>query len=197
MIDVVWGALFNAWPTFLLFVVAVALVAWLAQERPSWHSLGAIAAFAVAIALMSLYDFWEVIAYPDPPTLEGVIAHYESLKAAYDVWGAGNQGSAFVYVILAGAFAFWPPKRGDFLLMGFLSVIVFAEGWTALMENVNCNFIQEDIPAELQTEAQANMSKCERIYGAWYRYAPIIAEIGIMAFFASCYKWATREVRKA
>ncbi len=193
MIEVIWGALLNAWPTFLLFLSAVGAFVWLEQERPSWHSLAVILAFSAAIVLMSLYDFWAAAPYPDPETVEGLTAYYTQLGFLYEVWGTGLHAAGTVYAFVMLAFCFNPPKRGDFLLCGLASVVVFAEVWTAGMENLNCNFLQADIPAEMQTEAQRNMSKCERVFGFWYRYLPIIVEVSIMLFFVACYKWAKRE----
>lgn len=200
MLAIIGEALYGAWPTFLLFLVGIGLFVYLEREAPSWYALAGIAAFTATIILMSLYDFWKVQPYPEIPTLEGVIAHYESKSYVYDIWGTGNHSGALVYAFLAMgfllAFAASPDKRPDFLACAIMVIVVFAEGWTSLMENVNCNFLQQDIPAAQQTEAQSNMSKCERIYGWWYRYPPIIIEIAIMAVFSGYWIWAKRQYRK-
>lgn len=190
MIDLIWSSLWEAWETLALFIAGGAAFAFVARERPSWHSLATIGSFCLAIILMSLYDFWKAAPYPDPVSLKGVIEHYESVQLLYEIWGTGMHASALVYVCLALAFAFSPPKHGDAFLCAIISVVVFAETWTAVVENLNCNFIQDDIPAELQTEAQANMSKCERLYGWWYRYMPIIAEICLFLYFTKVWRWA-------
>lgn len=182
MIDVILGALIGQWEIFSLLALCIALFVYLKAEKPSWHALAGIGCYAAAVVLMSLWGLW------DASTDEG-------LHKAYEVWATGNHISAIVYLGALFAFLIWPPKKTDALTQLIWLVVLFSEGWTGLMENVNCNFIATDIPRELQTVEQMNMSVCERIYGWWYRYIPLVLEIGIVFYFAHRWRSAKALIR--
>ena len=178
-IDLIWSALISEWQTFCLLFVCGGLFVFLKSERPSWHALAGIACYAITVALMSL---WRLV---DSSTEEG-------LYTAYEVWASGIHGSLIVYLAAFMAFLIWPPRRNDALVYLIWLVVFIAEVWTGLAENINCNFWATDIPRELQTEAQKNMSVCERIYGWWYSYVPLALQIGLMGYFVSRWSAAKR-----
>ncbi|MGI9297049.1 MAG: hypothetical protein ACR2QC_04025 [Gammaproteobacteria bacterium] len=179
MLEVAWNALGGAWETFLLLGACVALFIYLRAERPSWHALAGIGCYATALVLMSLWMLW-------PGTTP------DEVMVQYQVWTSGTSVALVMYLTVLGAFLMWPPRQGDALVHLIWLIVIFSEAWTAVMENINCNFWETDIPLELRTPEQMEMSVCERIYGWWYSYIPLALEICAMFYFVNRWRWAKR-----
>lgn len=173
MIDV----LLNEWPTFGLFALCVGLFAYAERQRPPWQAMAGIVSYAAALVLMNLYRLW-------PSGTD------EQLHVLYDVWGTGNHAALLIYLIVLSSFVLWPPPKRHGLVILIWFMVCVAEVWTGLMENVNCNFWQTDIPFDLQTPEQRGMAKCERIYGAWYSSIPLLVQILLMFGAVALFGWA-------
>lgn len=179
MTDLILDTLSEEWPTWLLFGLCVGLFVYAEKQRPPWQALAVVASYAIALVAMSAYGHW-------PSGTD------EQLHVLYEVWatGKGVAMAASYLPIWFVAFVLFPPPKRHGLIMLFCLMVIIAELWTTLAEDINCNFWQTDIPFELQTEAQKGMSKCERVYGWWYRYVPLAVQIGMMFIFVGYYKWA-------
>lgn len=183
MIDFVLTQLSEEWPTFALLGLCFALFVYAERQKPDWRALAGVASYATALVLMNLYRLW-------PSGTD------EMLHGQYEIWGTGNQLAVLVYLpVMFVCFVLLPPKDGRLtegygLIVLIWIMVIVAEAWTGLMENTNCNFWQTDIPFELQTAEQKEMSKCERIYGEWYSYAPLALQIALMFVFFKWFGWA-------
>ena len=176
----VWQALTGEWETFSVIALSVALFIYLKAERPSWHALAVFGIFLSSVAFM---DLWRMVNIVTP----------EDKDFAYEVWATSNHGSFVVSSAVVFLFLLWPPKRHDMLAQLLGVILLVSAGWTALMENINCNFIQTDIPFDLQTPEQREMSVCERLYGEWtITFAPILMQLGAILFYVRMWRKARR-----
>ena len=176
-IELAFEAVLSEWETFSLLAACIAVFIFLERERPSWHALAGIFCYGMALALMSL---WRLV---DTTTKDG-------LDTAYNVWASGIHVSLVIYLGALFAFLIWPPKRTDVLVQFIWLVVLFSEVWTAVMENINCNFWQTDIPFEERTPEQMEMSVCERVYGKWYTHIPLAFQLLVIFYFIYRWKWA-------
>lgn len=184
MVNIIFDAFVAEWQTVLLFFATKVLFICLTRERPSWHALAVLGIFVSSVTFM---DLWRMVD----------IQTQDDKDLAYEIWATSNHGT---FVIASGVvflFLLWPPKSTDLLAQLLCAILLFSAGWTAIMENLNCNFWQTDIPFDLQTPEQRELSVCERIYGWWYTYVPIAAEIAVMAWITYRWHWARRHLRDA
>ena len=166
----VWQALTGEWETFSVIALSIALFVYLKAERPSWHALAVFGIFASSVIFM---DLWRMIH----------IVTSEDKDMAYEVWATGNHGTFVVASVVVLGFLLWPPKKADSLALLLCVILVFSGVWTAFLENIHCNFQAEDIPFELQTPEQKEMSVCERLYGRWYTFGPTVFYLLVLAYF--------------
>ena len=185
VIDLIWDTLSEEWPTWLLFGLCVAVFVYATRQRPDWRALVGIACYAVALLYMNFYR-----AYPSGTD--------EQLHHLFAVWGTANH-AALAHIYLPALFAcyiLFPPEGGrrapgyGLGVLIWLMVIV-AELWTSVAENINCNFWQTDIPFDKQTEEQKAMSVCERIYGPVYTFVPLLVQIAFMGLATWLFGWAS------
>lgn len=181
MLPIIWGALSDEWETFALIAVSLALFAYLKAGRPSGHAL---AVFGVYFASVALQDLWRIVD----------IQTQADKDLAYEIWAITNHGSFAISDYVIFGFLLCPPKKKDALAQLFCVILLVSVTWTALVENIGCNFLQTDIPFDQQTPAQQEMSKCERINGKWMTFCPIGIQLLAILYFAKTWGDARRQL---
>ncbi|MGI9505049.1 MAG: hypothetical protein ACR2RE_18545 [Geminicoccaceae bacterium] len=179
MVAIIWQALTAEWETFAVIALSVAVFAHLKAERPSWHAMAVFGIYFTSVVLMDLWRMVNVVIQGDK-------------DLAYEIWGTSNHGTFVVASVVVFLFLLRPPKRDDMLAQLLCVILLVSAGWTALMENINCNFIQTDIPFDLQTQEQKEMSVCERLYGPWVTFAPIVVQLLAIGFYVKLWAKARR-----
>ena len=144
-------------PSFWLIVSAFFLLIFLAGKRPSWHALMAVFCWFFSTLAMNA---WRLV---------------EGLERQYAAWGTGISLALTLYVAVILVFLVRRPKEGDIFAMLLWLILLLGEGYTAIFENLNCNFIQTDPGGE--------GAICERIYGIWYDLIPLILQLIAFGYF--------------
>lgn len=180
MLSIIWNALLAEWETFAIIAVAAVLFIYLKAEKPTWHAL---AIFGVYFASVALQDLWRMIH----------IQTQADKDLAYEIWAIANHGSFTISDYVIFFFLLFPPKQKDTLAIALAFILIVSATWTALVENIGCNFVLDDIPFELQTPEQREMSRCERITGKWMTFVPIALQLMAVLYFGRRWHQARKE----
>lgn len=175
------AALFT-WQTGVL-AACFALCWVLLRERPSRHAILAPVCFMTSVFLFNL---WALFPEAD-------------LATAYKIFNAGVNGALVVYLAALFYVCVDPPDRMDLPATLLWLIVLIAESWGLLFNNIGCNLI-------LETETFAEISKgwgvtepryvCEREVGIWFEWAPLLVEIGLIAWLVHRFAQARRQIEE-
>ena len=166
-------------PNFWLVGVGFGLLIWLSGQRPSGHALAAVGGWAFSTLALNAYRLLK----------QGNLEDFAFERLQWAAWGTGYSVTLTLAVAFLLGFLVWRPRKGDLLAMVLMMVWLMGEGWTSIMENFNCNFLQVDPGGKAE-------SICGRIYGEWYSYVPLIAQLTLMLWF--CWRFAkARKISKS
>lgn len=149
-------------------LVALFALCWIYfHERPSRHAFLAPVSFTLSVILFNVFVFTD------------------DLDFAFKVFNAGINGALVVYLCVLFYFVLDPPAADDLAARLLWMVVLVAEAWGLVFNNIGCNLI-------LETESREEVAKtwgttaskyvCGREVGEWFEYVPLGIEIGIFTW---------------
>ena len=148
------------------------------RERPSRHALLAVACFTASIVLFNVWVFADDLDY------------------AFKLFNAGINAALVIYLIALFIFIFDPPSANDLTARLLWMIVLVAEAWGLIFNNIGCNLILEDASREEVAESwgtTASKYVCGREVGEWFEYAPLAVELGAIAWIIHRYSEARRK----
>jgi len=145
-------------PSFWLVLPLIGLLFVLADKRPSWSAIAAVACYLSSTVAVNVWRFVD--------------------EKQFEAWGSGFSVNEATLVGVVLALHIWRPREGDLLAMVLWLVYLLGAAFTAWGENVNCNFWQID-PGGGTPEQGA----CDRIYGDYYDVIPLVLQVMAIAYF--------------
>ena len=186
-------------PSFWFVGVSFGLLIWLAGKRPSWIALAAVAGWLFSTVALNGYRLFKWEDYQCEPGLSPLECEFAFERLQWAAWGTGYSLTLTLAVGLFLASQIWRPKTGDLLAMLLVLIWIMGEGFTAIGENLNCNFFQID------PDPGGDGSVCDRIYGPWYDRIPLGMQLIAMGLFIGFYpdgkpralrNWVNRKLGK-
>lgn len=166
-----------------VLVATLGLCAVFHRQRPSRHALLALLCYALSVCLFNAWVF--VPSDPDPERNQWL------LDFAYKVFNAGINGALCVYLGALFYFLFDPPDQEDLTAKAVWLVVLTAETFSLLVNNITCNLIaevasREELAVIWGTTAERYV--CAREFGAWLEWAPIAIEVGLLTWIIHAHK---------
>ena len=149
------------------------------RERPSRHAFLALLSFTLSVILFNVWVFTDDLDY------------------AFKLFNAGINGALAVYLVVLFYFIFDPPSADDLAARLLWMVVVVAEVWGLIFNNIGCNLILETKSREEIAETWGNTASkyvCGREIGEWFEFVPLAVEIGIFAWIINRFSKSQRHI---
>lgn len=166
-----------------VLAACLALCFVLVGGRPSRHALLAPLCFMASIFL---FNVWALFPNVD-------------LGTAYKIFNAGVNGALVVYLAALFYFVLDPPHPDDLAAKLLWLVVVVAEIWGLLVNNIGCNLILETATfAEVSAAWGVTEPRyvCERELGIWIEWTPLLLEIGLIAWLVHRFTQTRRKLNE-
>ena len=183
------GAFFT-WQSGVLVAVLLLCVLF-HRQRPSRHALLALVCYGLSVFLFNAWVF--VPSDPDPERNQWLLDY------AYKVFNAGINGALVVYLGALFYFLLRPPKKDDLAAKLLWMIVLVAESFSLVVNNITCNLIAEAGSRKELAEiwgSTASRYVCGREFGPWLEWAPIILEVGAMVWIVQRYQHARQQLGK-
>ena len=134
------------------------------KDWPSRHALAALACYTASVVLFNAFIATDSLSY------------------AFKVFNASINGALVMYLAVLFWFLFDPPSKDDLLAKASWLVVLVAEAWGLLFNNVGCNLLMEGDAQVLGWGVTASKYVCGREIGEWFEFMPLAAEIALLVW---------------
>ena len=155
-----------------VLVACLALCAVYFRERPSRHALLALLCYTGSVVFFNLWIFTEDLDY------------------AFKLFNAGINLALVMYLGALFYFLFHPLNPNDLAAKLLWMIVLIAEAWSVVFNNIGCNLVLETATREeLRATWGISASRyvCGREIGEWFEFMPLVLEIGLMAWIIHRY----------